>query len=351
MKRILFTLSVLLLVFLQSCDVVDSITGSTDDEPVKLFPVQIEGRWGYINTDGQLVIEPKFQSASLFHDGLAAVRESWNRKYINKRGEVVIEGNFSSTGDFSEGKAAVRFDGRWGFINRSGNFVINPKFRDAYSFSNGRAFVRSLHNWGYYYVDENGRKIESVDLPDAFDYVETNEFRDGLALVRDDDDFGYIDKSGNAAIPLKYNEARPFSEKLAAVKISDKWGFINSKEAVEISPQFISAGDFGSGMAPVRINSNQFGYLNKSGPLVIPEQFDVAETFREDRAAVFIDGKWTFIDTEGNQITSPKFDEVEPFFNGLAKVTILVPNEMDDEFTEKVGYINKSGRYVWYPTN
>jgi hypothetical protein len=351
MKKTALTLTILFLVFIQSCDVVDSISGKSDDNKVKLYPVQIDDRWGYINSDGQLQIEPDFQWASLFHEGLAVVRESNRWKYIDMTGEVVIEGNFSSIRNFSQGKAAVRFDGRWGYINTSGNFVINPKFRDAHLFSNGRAFVRSLHNWGYYYIDEKGDKIESVDFSGSFDFVETNEFRDGLALVRDDDEFGYIDKSGNAAIDLKYNEAYPFSEKLAAVKISDKWGFISSSEAVEIAPQFISAGNFGNGLAPVRKSSNLFGYVDKSGNMVISEQFEIAETFQEDRAAVFNDGKWTFIDKAGNQITSPKFDEVEPFFNGLAKVTIRIPNEMDDEFTEKAGYINKSGQYVWFPTN
>ena len=351
MKRLLATLFVLVLLFAQSCDVVDSITGSTKDKTVRLYPVQVEGKWGYINSDGQLQIEPVFQSASLFHEGVAAVRESHRWKYIDKSGEVAIEGNFSRIGNFSQGKAAVRFDGRWGYINKAGGFVINPKYRDAYRFSGGRAFVRSLHNWSYYYVDEKGNKLESVNQSNSFDFVETNEFSGGLAIVRDDDQFGYIDKSGSTVIDLKYNEARPFSENLAAVKISDKWGFINSKETVEISPQYISAGNFGNGLAPVRKNSNLFGYVDRSGTMVITEQFEIAHTFHEDRAAVFIDGNWTFIDKSGKQITSPKFDEVDPFFNGLAKVTIRIPNEMDDEFTEKFGYINKSGTYVWFPTN
>jgi len=351
MQRILFTLIIIALIFAQSCDVVDSITGSSKDNTVKLFPVKVEGRWGYINDGGRLQIEPSFQHASLFHEGVAVVRQSNRWKYIDKSGEVAIEGNFSNIRNFSQGKAAVRFDGRWGYINKAGAFVINPKYRDAHLFSNGRAFVRSLYNWSYYYVDENGDKLEAVDMPDNFDFVEKNEFRDGLAMVRDDDQFGYIDETGSAVIDFKYKEARPFSERLAAVKISDKWGFINSDETVKISPQFISAGDFGNGLAPVRKSSNLFGYVDNTGKVVISEQFDIAEIFQEDRAAVSVDGKWTFIDTSGNQITSPKFDEVEPFFNGLARVTIRIPNEMDDEFTEKVGYINKSGQYVWFPTN
>jgi hypothetical protein len=60
MKKTALTLTILFLVFIQSCDVVDSISGKSDDNKVKLYPVQIDDRWGYINSDGQLQIEPDF---------------------------------------------------------------------------------------------------------------------------------------------------------------------------------------------------------------------------------------------------------------------------------------------------
>ena len=346
MKRILLLLTCTIL--LSSCDLANSLTGDMDDNAVKLYPVLLDGEWGYINQQGEMILEPQYQSAEAFHEGLAVVRESWGWKYIDSKGEIKIEGNYSSINRFSGGKAAVRFDGRWGYINKAGNFAINPRFRNASTFSDQRAFVRSIDYSSYYYINENGDRIESIDLPDDMDYVEQNEFRDGRAMVRDDDLFGYIDKSGNTIVDLKYAEARPFSSQLAAVKISDRWGFIGNDGQVSISPQFISVGDFGNGLAPARKNSNSFGYINKSGTFIIDEQFQQAGVFSEERAPVMLNNKWTFIDKAGNQITSPKFDEVEPFYNGLARVTIYVP--VQDEIEENYGYINKSGTYVWYPT-
>ncbi len=346
MKRLLLLLTVALT--FSSCDLVNSITGNEDDDAVKLYPVVVDGEWGYINQQGEIILEPDFQYAADFHEGLAVVRESWGWKYINAKGEIKIEGDFNNIRQFSGGKAAVQFDGRWGYINASGNFVINPKFRGASRFSDGRAFVRSVDYREFYYIDESGDRIESVDLPDDMDYVEENEFRNGRAMVRNDDLYGYIDKSGNTIVDFKYAEARPFSNHLAAVRISDRWGFIGNDGEVSISPQFISVGDFGNGLAPARSGSNSFGYINKSGEFVIEEQFEQAGTFTEERAPVMINNKWTFIDKAGNRITSPKFDEVEPFYNGLARVTIYVP--VEDEIEENYGYINKSGDYVWFPT-
>ena len=342
----IFFISCLLL----SCNLVDSITGNDDEATqVELYPVLLDGQWGYIDKEGRIKIEPQYQIAGAFKDGLAAVRYRWDWKYINSNGDFVVEGEFWNLGDFNEVLAPVRIDDRWGYINKKGNFEVNPRFRSAYAFSDGRAFVRSIDYSEYYYIDTNGNKIESTSLPEDMDFVEENTFSNGRALVRDDELYGFIDKDGNTVIELKYSEARSFSDNLAAVRISDKWGFISDDGAVSISPQFISVGDFGNGLAPARKATNQFGFINKNGELVIEEQFDDVGIFTEERAPVMINDRWTFIDKTGQLITSSTFDEVESFFNGLARITIYVP--IGEEIEEHYGYINKSGEYVWYPTN
>ena len=54
------------------------------------------------------------------------------------------------------------------------------------------------------------------------------------ALVRQNDKFGYINKTGNFSIEPKYKVAKNFSEGLAAVEIDGKWGFINTKGEIII---------------------------------------------------------------------------------------------------------------------
>ena len=345
--RILHTLLSLFLLT-SACDVVDSITGNDDESQVVLFPVAIEGSWGYINSEGAIVIEPAFQIAGDFADGRAAVRNNWRWEYIDKTGEAVIEGNFQQLQLFSEGKAAVRMDGRWGFVNTKGEFVINPRFRNALSFSDGFAFVRSLDYQDYLYIDTKGNPLESLTMPDL-DPILDATFNDGRALVLDNNRYGYIDKSGDLIVDLIYSEALSFSEGLAAVFVSDRWGYIDTSGKMSISPGFISAGHFMNGLAPARRNSNQYGFINKKGEFVIPVSFDEIRSFSDERAAVRIGNKWTFVDKEGQTITDAKFDQVNEFKNGLARVILLVPGAEAPE--QLLGYINKSGDYVWFPTN
>ena len=64
-------------------------------------------------------------------------------------------------------------------------------------------------------------------------------------------------------------------------------------------------------MAKVNI-ADKFGFIDKTGKLVIPAQFDDAEPFSKGLAVVKIKGKYGFIDKAGKLVIPAKFDEVNP---------------------------------------
>ena len=123
-------------------------------DSIALFPARENGKCGYINKEGKFVINPKFNYAWSFSEGLARVRigdeETGKYGYINKEGQFVIKPQFYYAGYFSEGLAEVSIDGeKYGYINKEGQFVIKPQFDYAGSFSEGLAKVRVGEKWGY----------------------------------------------------------------------------------------------------------------------------------------------------------------------------------------------------------
>ena len=139
------------------------------------------GKFGYINHNGEWAIKPLFAMAGSFSNGLAPALDEKTRKwgYINKNGAWAIEPQFSKAKDFSDGVAAVWKDFKWGYINVYGEFVIPLQFRTAESFSNGYAYVGKENN--FYFIDKEGKKAFSESLYSSVCF--TTPFINGAALM------------------------------------------------------------------------------------------------------------------------------------------------------------------------
>jgi hypothetical protein len=64
-----------------------------------------------------------------------------------------------------------------------------------------------------------------------------------------------------------------------------------------------------------------WGYINTSGKLAIPAQFQKAVNFRDGLAAVSINGRWGFIDPIGKLVIPVKYERIYDFFEGISAAT------------------------------
>lgn len=83
----------------------------------------------------------------------------WKLGEIDKTGKVVINPQFDWAFNFSEGLAAVKIDGKYGYINKAGTVVIYPQFDVAENFSDGFAVVEIEGKWGC--INSTGKIIYS----------------------------------------------------------------------------------------------------------------------------------------------------------------------------------------------
>jgi serine/threonine protein kinase len=303
--------------------------GLPSESPItSLHPIKIGDKYGYIDQTGRVVIQPQFDSADDFFEGMAVIRIGKKYGFIDKKGELLIPPQFDFTLNFSEGLAMVNIDNKYGYISKNGQFVIPPKFDDASDFSEGLTMVEIDHKYGY--IGKNGQFVIPPQFDDAWDFVE------GLARIKIDNKYGYIGKSGQFVIPHQFDDAWSFSEGLAIVKIDNKYGYIGKSGQFIILPHFDIAWDFSEGLARIKID-NKYGYIGKNGQLIIPPQFDIAWDFSEGLAMVRIDNKHGYIGKNGQLIIPPQFDNGDNFSEGLARVKI----------GEQERYIDKKGRFIY----
>jgi len=181
----------------------------------RLAPVYENGRWGYADQTGKVVIPARFDAARPFARGLAQVglvdeelpeidaRPNLRWGYIDERGRVVVELRYAVLRDFSEGLAAAA--------------VLDPEKPERPSVRRGDR--RNLR-WGY--VDRTGREVVPMQFLSAGDFAE------GLAPVNPGGEssicgppanYGYIDKTGAFVIRPQFASASRFEKGRARVSV------------------------------------------------------------------------------------------------------------------------------------
>jgi hypothetical protein len=141
-----------------------------------------------------------------------------------------------------------------------------------------------------------------------------------MAAVVDDTGWVYIDKNGVRVIrPYVFDNGPDyFSENLARFQENDKMGFFNPCGETVIKPRFFFAKPFSEGLAAVclhgkklsigehwKIEKGTWGFTNKDGEIVIPFQYEDAESFVNGKARVRKKGTWFQINKAGNRISEP----------------------------------------------
>lgn len=218
-----------------------------------------------------------------FCDGLAGIDYDGKFGYINREGEYVIEPKYMIGDDFSEGRAFVSNGGDTILIDTKGNEI--RVFDEAFltnQFSNGLARLIKVSSEGMpermFYIDREGNTVVPAS------YIRTTE--EALAMDSSEDDY---------------------SDGLFRAYVNDKYGFLDIDMNIVIPFDYDDASKFGDGLAAVYVNAGEksrYGYINKNNEMVIPEIYDVAYRFNNGLAVVEKDDKMAIINTR-NEVVFP----------------------------------------------
>lgn len=107
----------------------------------------------YLHNTEQELAGP-FEAVQPFLDGLAAVCVDGKWGFIDSEGTVQIDYTYEEARSFGQHLAAVKSDGLWGYISRDGVMVIEAQYLDAGYFSNGSAAVQMEDGWHFLTLTE-----------------------------------------------------------------------------------------------------------------------------------------------------------------------------------------------------
>lgn len=354
-------------------------------------------------------IAPQYEAAQSFSEDLAAVKKDGKWGYIDKTGAVVIPFQYDRAYEFNEGYAIVgnllsaeedwdwvwnaetqdnervpngsyRYTYELGFIDKAGNLTWfeetyydweddtektghyqisfnNPDDYKSYDlvFHNGYLMRSSNYEPVGLLFDTTGKDVTESIPYDGWYYPYDFQVTEGMVIYGAYDLYGgdqfYVNVATGERIQVSpsiegenygftWVILRPFNQGMApaasAAEYYDDeaekymttqlWGFVDKQGQWVIQPQYTdfvvngmttSYKVFGeTGLAMVADNNDKWGGIDKAGNTVIPFEYDWLWPYYFGLCAFQKDGKWGFLDKQGNVALPAQYENTSGFSSG-----------------------------------
>jgi hypothetical protein len=219
-----------------------------------------------IDREGQIKVQPKYQSIAILEDGKIKIREPHTWEFLDGKNKLiqkhladsivpldkdllkVTKGDlieltdqqlkpiaptlFSTISPFTNNKTVVTVNRKAGVINRQGKYIIQPLYDSLiiygqYMLASQRQGLRN--NW--ILLDSVGTRLTSKT------YEHLWPFNDQYFSVRNKGFAGAVNIKGQEVIACVYDSIFQITYNLAVVKFHRQYGIVNMKEEWIVAPR------------------------------------------------------------------------------------------------------------------
>jgi hypothetical protein len=311
-----------------------------------LSAVEYNHKYGFINGDGTEIIGMMFRDVYYFKNGLVPVSDSRRWEFFKTSGERAVfkDIHFTAANPFSDGLAAVKTmrevnkeiivtkPSEWEYIDKDGEVHCTIEGERADTFVNGLALLIKTPSWyeepshetGYNVINKKGER-----LLDTSRYTKVRKPRNGpVAVCNKWDKWGFVERIGDSLgdeiIPCMYEDLQTFENGLAAAKKDGHWGYINKDNQHVITFKYLTADSFNADFALTSrsvLGKFKRVIVDMSGNEVLLDKYDYMEHI--EGPAILVrgkDGRFGYINKEGNEITDINYTFALPIMDGKAAV-------------------------------
>lgn len=337
--------------------------------------IQKDGNFGYINSQGEIIIECQFYECGNFKNGNAWVKNAKNEfALIDKKGQIVVDYFYAEDildfrkVPFKSNHAIIvsRNDNnlkQYDLLEKNASIengqpaVFNEEAFDGVRlFENNTAIVKNLGKWYIFDLEE------AIIIGDAFDLITDDQLKYeelvepfqncDIAFALLDGKAGIINQKGKLITDFNFDIFRPFKNGYACVGvkngITELWGIIDDSGKLICDIKYTNVTNFNELYACVckKISTSyKWGFIDKNGNEVSDFIYLNSAKFSESKCCIKIEVQnsihWHLIDNKFNIIQITEFDEnyeIGAFNDGIAKITNLK--------NEKSGYINTAAKLI-----
>jgi hypothetical protein len=289
--------------------------------------------WYLLSHDGVSKNKEAFQHIEPINDQYIKVRQNNFFGVLNKWGDVILECRYDSIEAVCGDLYLVHFYNEKGIKNKYGEWITLPEKQHIEFIGDSSYLVRTIE--GSYHKSLHGTDLLRYDgylfIAD-FDLYKVKDYYNG---------YGFISYKGEVMVYPEYDSISPLINGNAYIATRDTLHTFIDKDGNILhkdDPRFEEIVGLNEDFVGVKIDG-KYGFVDLQGNLRVSNQYQNIQLYQEGRAAIQIRDSWGFIDKSEIIIVQPFYDEVSTFQNGIAIVSK----------SNKYGLIDRDGTYLIRP--
>lgn len=316
-------------------------------------------KYGYIDLNGSLVIEPTFDFAENFVNGKAVIKINDKKGYIDYEGNIIIDPNFEQADKFVNGRAAVAVyinnNLRYGLINEKGNFIVEPTYNRIKIGPWNSAIIELDRKYGL--TDFNGDVIVKPMYDNIEDFDKVNQ--KNVAKVRFEEKYGLIDDKGNIIFEPVYDEIEINENNENAIVIKDrKYGVVNLDKEEIIPCVYNHINSFSPDETNYKFyeveNDGKYGLISDENQIIIPFNYNKYLKFLSPVlfGAEKENGRLDIYSSDGKKLFDREFKDIKFIGENLILCDDILINKegkilyKEVRIPDHLPFINLTGNYL-----
>ncbi|TND10695.1 MAG: KWG repeat-containing protein [Bacteroidetes bacterium] len=272
-----------------------------------LLPVQVNGLWGFIDTSGVMKIEPQFDWAGFFSEGLAPVMQHGKVHLVEKTGNLIPGPGFDLIELVGDSLMLVKSGDKWGAHVVTGKEVVPCAYDEVFLSPEKTFFAfRKDSLWGF--AGPRGKMI----LPASCDtgYI----FRGNYIRYEKDGKYGLVSLKGRMLLEPVASEIS-MTDTLIFYMQDSRWGCITVTGRKIFDPVWMSYSVLSRNFITLRCDSGMV-LASASGGRIVTDCGEYDDFIRvlpfTTLLSTLKNGLYGLIDTSGREIFTPQFEDLAP---------------------------------------
>ena len=340
---------------------------------LKYLPVYTNGKWGVINSSGDIIIEPTYDETIVIPDNTKAVfictydvnytDGTYKTKVINEKNEEIITGyeTVEAIENFDKGHnmwyeadvLKVKKDGKYGLVDFKGKNLVECEYTEIVSLRGTRNSLLTtkdgkkgiIDNTGAVLVDNEYKNVQAV----------SDKYENGYIVQAKNGKYGVMNWNKTVAVDTKYEQVKPLyaNGNYYVVKQNGKWKVVDTVGGNYLAGKYDDIISIDDDYAIVK-KGTKYGVVSiLDGEVVVPISYDGITFSTQDKYIVKKNGKYGVIDRENTELIETKYKNLiyrtdTNFYEGTNAdySSDLIDNDLNVKIKGIISFVNTTEGYM-----